>query len=434
MKQFLVPTLFILMQGFLFSQDRLEISLVEVLDKVQELNIGIKLSEQDAKMAKYDYNQTNVIFLPQISISHTGIATTNPLMAFGSKLNQEILTQADFIPSSLNDPDQVESYATRISFEQPLINMDGFYQRKAAKTTMLAKELQAIRTKDHYHFEAKKAYSQLQLAYKGVEVLQMAYNAAKSTHDVAENSYEQGLLQKADLLQAKVRLTEVENQLQQAKSNMKNASDYLGFLMNAAENTIYQPIEILVPIDFDVEEEGEIENRADVRAMQLVSKAYKANMNADKMTFLPKLKAFGSYEMYDDDVFQTNAKGYLFGASLSWDILKGGKRFAQTGKSKANYEKSKQEYQQYVSKSNLEVQRTRRAMQDSKSRLKTSKLAMKQAEESLRIRTNRYKEGLEKTNDVLIAEAMYAQAQMMYYQTIYEFNNARFYLAFLTKE
>ncbi len=37
---------------------------------------------------------------------HTGISTTNPLMAFGSKLNQEILTQADFNPDLLNNPEQ----------------------------------------------------------------------------------------------------------------------------------------------------------------------------------------------------------------------------------------------------------------------------------------------------------------------------------------
>ena len=107
------------------AQDHINISLEDVLAKVQESNSSIKVSEQEAQMAKYDYRFSNSIFLPQIAVSHTGLATTNPLMAFGSKLNQAILTQADFNPVLLNDPDQVENYATIVSVEQPLINLDG---------------------------------------------------------------------------------------------------------------------------------------------------------------------------------------------------------------------------------------------------------------------------------------------------------------------
>ncbi|RDY60075.1 TolC family protein [Flagellimonas nanhaiensis] len=420
--------------GWLNAQTKTTIALDEVLTKVHESNASIKVSEQEAKMAKYDYNLSSSVFLPQISISHTGIATTNPLMAFGSKLNQEILTQADFVPSTLNDPDQIESFATRISVEQPLINVDGFYQRKAAKTTMEAKELQSQRTKDYLVFESEKAYSQLQLAYVAVEVLEKAFKSASANHDLTENSYDQGLLQKADLLEAKVRMTEVANQLQTAKSNVQNASDYLAFLMNEQGITTYEPAEKLTPTSLKTDTGSTLESRADVRAMDLVSKAYKSNMRADKMTFLPRLNAFARYELYDDEVFQADAKGYLFGASLSWDVFKGAQRFAKTGKSKAGYEKSKQEYQQYLSKSNMELQRALRTAQVAQSKLETSKLAMEQSGESLRIRTNRFKEGLEKTTDLLMAEALYAERQLAYYQTVYEFNQAQSLLTFLTKE
>jgi outer membrane protein TolC len=406
----------------------------DVLARVQESNASIQVSDQEAKMAKYDYRFSNSVFLPQISVSHTGMATTNPLMAFGSKLNQGILTQADFNPDLLNDPDQVENFATVVSVQQPLINMDGFYQRKAAKTTMEAKELQAMRTRDYLDFEAQKAYGQLQLAHRAVAVLQKAYEAANANLNMAQNSYDQGLLQKADLLEVKVRVTEVSDQLKTAKSNVQNASDYLAFLMNEQGNVVYEPSEELVPDNLDENMDISLENRADVKAMDLVSEAYKANMKADNMTFLPRLNAFASYEMYDDQIFQADAKGYIVGASLSWDVFKGSQRFAKAGKSKTNYEKAKQEYEQYVAKSTMELQRTKRMVEDAQSRLQTSKLAMEQSEESLRIRTNRFGEGLEKTTDLLMAEATYAEKQLAYYQTIFEYNQAQSLLTFLTKE
>ena len=434
MKRLFVLIIFFYAQGQLFAQDHVKISLQDVLMRVQESNSSIKVSEQEAKMAKYDYRFSNSIFLPQISVSHTGMATTNPLMAFGSKLNQEILTQADFNPALLNDPDQIENYATKVSVEQPLINLDGFYQRKAAKTTMEAKELQAMRTRDYLDFEAQKAYGQLQLAHRAVAVLQKAYEAANANLNMAQNSYDQGLLQKADLLEVKVRVTEVSDQLKTTKSNVKNASDYLAFLMNEQGDVVYEPSEELMPDNLGGMVETSLENRADVKAMDLVSEAYKANMRADNMTFLPRLNAFASYEMYDDQIFQADAKGYIIGASLSWDVFKGSQRFAKAGKSKTSYEKAKQEYEQYVAKSTMELQRTKRMVEDAKSRLETSKLAMEQSEESLRIRTNRFKEGLEKTTDLLMAEATYAEKQLAYYQTIFEYNQAQSLLTFLTKE
>ncbi len=434
MKRLFVLIIFFYAQGQLFAQDHVKISLEDVLMRVQESNASIKVSEQEARMAKYDYRFSNSIFLPQIAVSHTGMATTNPLMAFGSKLNQEILTQADFNPDLLNDPDQIENYATKVSVEQPLINLDGFYQRKAAKTTMEAKELQAMRTRDYLEFEAQKAYGQLQLAHRAVGVLQKAYDAANANLNMAQNSYDQGLLQKADLLEVKVRVTEVSDQLKTAKSNVQNASDYLAFLMNEPGNVVYEPSEELVPDSLGEGVEVSLENRADVKAMDLVSEAYKANMRADNMTFLPRLNAFASYEMYDDQIFQADAKGYIIGASLSWDVFKGSQRFAKAGKSKTSYEKAKQEYEQYVAKSTMELQRTKRMVEDAKSRLETSKLAMEQSEESLRIRTNRFKEGLEKTTDLLGAEATYAEKQLAYYQTIFEYNQAQSLLTFLTKE
>lgn len=434
MKRLFVLIIFFYAQGQMFAQDHIKISLQDVLMRVQESNASIKVSEQEARIAKYDYRFSNSIFLPQVSVSHTGMATTNPLMAFGSKLNQEILTQADFNPTLLNDPDQIENYATKVSVEQPLINLDGFYQRKAAKTTMEAKELQAMRTRDYLDFEAQKAYGQLQLAHQAVAVLQKAYDAANANLNMAQNSYDQGLLQKADLLEVKVRVTEVSDQLKTAKSNVKNASDYLAFLMNEQGDVVYEPSEELVPENLGETLESSLENRADVKAMDLVSEAYKANMRADNMTFLPRLNAFASYEMYDDQIFQADAKGYIIGASLSWDVFKGSQRFAKAGKSKTSYEKAKQEYEQYVAKSTMELQRTKRMVEDAKSRLETSKLAMEQSEESLRIRTNRFKEGLEKTTDLLGAEATYAEKQLAYYQTIFEYNQAQSLLTFLTKE
>jgi len=362
------------------------------------------------------------------------MATTNPLMAFGSKLNQEILSSNDFNPALLNDPSQIENYATKFEIQQPLINLDGIYQRKAAKSKMEAMSLKTDRTQEYLVFEVDKAYMQLQLAYKAVDVLEKALEAANANKKLAEDSFKQGYLLRADVLNVEVRVTEVQNQLQTAKSNVQNASNYLSFLMNDDAYVVYMPSDELSIATFTLDDKKVSENRSDIKAMQLATNAYEAINKADKMAFLPRLNAFGSYELYDDQIFQGSANGYLFGAQLSWDIFQGSKRIGKAQKSKSEFEKSKLEYKQYVSKSNLELNKAKRAFIDADNKLKLTTLALQQSEESLRIRTNRFKEGLEKTSDLLIAETQYAQKQLEYYQTIFEYNYTQAYLQFLTKE
>ena len=416
------------------AQETSLISMDDVLTKVQENNYTIKISEKDLKAAKADYNQTNAILLPNIAVSHTGISTTNPLMAFGSKLNQENLTQADFNPALLNDPDETKNFATKIEVQQPIFNADGIFMRKAAKSKVEAFELQSERTKDYISLEVKKAYMQLQLAYKAVEVLEKAKQAALENKSVAENNFKQGYMQKSDLLSVEVHVTEVENQLQNAKSNINNASDYLKFLMNDESEITLKPTDDLnANIDLSIYNEVISGNRADIEAMEKSTEAYLNMHKSNKLSYLPRLNAFGSYELYDDKVFGTNAKGYLVGAQLSWNVFEGFKRIGKTQKSKAELDKAQLNLDQYKSQSQLEYNKAKRQLKDAENTLHLTELAVEQSKEALRIRTNRFKQGLEKSSDLLISETQYLKKQLDYLQTVFNYNYTKAYVEFLTK-
>ena len=417
------------------AQETKSITKDEVLANVKESNNTIKMAQQDVLSAKGDFNQTNAILFPNISVSHTAIATTNPLMAFGSKLNQEILTAADFNPDLLNNPRQIEDYATRVEVQQPLLNLDGIFQRKAAKAKLTATELQSGRTEDYLALEVEKAYMQLQLAYKTVTVLQKAQETALENKRIADNSYKQGYLQKSDVLAVEVRVTEIDNQLQYAKSNILNASNYLSVLMNSDENEILKPTDSLSIENYTSNTtESLSENRKDILAMNSATEAYRQMHKADQMAFLPRLNAFGTYELHDDEIFQGQAQGYLFGAELKWNLFEGSKRFGKSQKSKAEYDKSKLQLDQYKSESQLELNKAKRGLEDAKNKLKLTKLALEQSGESLRIRTNRFKQGLEKTTDLLMSETQFSQKQLEYYGTIFQHNYALAYLKFLMEE
>lgn len=428
-----IITLIGLLPAMVFAQQTVPISKAEVLEKVIQQNNQLKIGEQQVLAAKGDYKQTNAVFLPNITASHTGMATTNPLMAFGFKLNQELITQADFDPNKLNNPSQVQIFATKFEVQQPILNLDGIFQRKAAKAQWQATNMQLARTADYIALETEKAYMQLQLAYKSVSVLETALKSANENFRLANNSFKQGYLQQSDVLAVQVRVTEVENQLQYAKSSVINASEYLAVLMNEEVSGVLKPTDSLTVASELHAAENLSNSRADLQAMEFATEAYKQNYKADKMTFLPRLNAFGSYELYDDQIFQADASGYLFGASLSWNLFEGSKRFGKTEKSKAEFQKAQLELAQYISESQLELNKAKRTFQDAQNNLKLTELALEQSKEALRIRTNRFAEGLEKTTDLLSAETQYSQKQLEYFNTVFQHNYALAYLQFLTK-
>lgn len=413
------------------AQEMISIGKEEVLERVQENNSRLKISHQEFLAARAQYRQTNAVFLPNISVSHTGMTTTNPLMNFGVKLNQDIVTQSDFDPARLNDPDRIDNFATKVEVQQPLVNLDGVWQRGAAKNKMEATELQSVRIGDHMKLETEKAYMQLQLAHKAVTVLEQALETAEANLRLAENNFKQGYLQRSDVLAVEVRVTEVNNQLQYARSNVKNASDYLMFLTGDPIDVVLTPRDSLSVQMNSITTPDLPADRADIRAMELATEARKKMYTADKMSFLPRLNAFGSYELYDDEIFQGGANGYMAGVALTWDLFDGSKRFGKTQQSKAEFKQAQLELEQHLQQSQLELNQATRALKDAENKLRLTQLALEQSKEALRIRENRYEQGLEKTTDLLGAETQFSSKRLEYYQTVYEYNYALAYLEFL---
>lgn len=429
----LLSTLSICWSGF--SQDTLTISKKEIRQKASDKNLQIKIAEQNFKSAQADYRQSNSLFLPNISASHTAISTTNPLMAFGSKLNQEILTQADFNPALLNNPAKTQNFATKIEVIQPLINIDGLYGRQAAKSKMEAFQLQTERTKEYLELEVNKAFMQLQLGYQAVKVLEKANTTAEANLKLIENYFKQGILQKTDVLSVQVRVNEIKNQLQYAKSNVQNTSDYLGFLLNEdTTNKIYKPIEALEnTISIESINTRLSVNRKDIQAMDKSSEAYAKMVQSSKMTFLPRLNAFGSYELYDDTFLGTNAKGYLVGVQLSWSVFDGYKSIGKMEKAKADLQKSEIENQQYKAQSQLDLNKANRQLKDAENKVNLAKLALEQSQEAYRIRSNRFTQGLEKTTDLLQTETQMSQKELELLQAVFEYHFTQEYVQFLNK-
>ncbi|KUJ54626.1 TolC family protein [Chryseobacterium aquaticum] len=416
-----------------FSQDTISISKPEMEQKILNNNLQVKMAQKEAELADAELLGTRAMYLPNINASYTFSNTNNPLYAFGSRLNQERITMTDFNPDNLNSPKSISNFATKLEIQQPIINMDAVYQKKAGQVKSEVLKIKTERTKEYVQFELKKAYMTLQMTYKMVETLENARTTTLANKKVIDNYYKNGIIQKSEVLYMDVRLKEIENQIHFAKSNVKNTSDYLYFLFDEDyQNKVLKPTESLEYQESIVENNPTLNiNRKDLQAYQKSLEAYDLMIKSSKAKFLPKLNAFGSFEMYDNKIAQFDANGYLAGIQLSWNVFDGLKAKSEQEKYKAELSKTQTEIQQYQKQSELELNKISRQVQDAENKVNLTQLAWEQSKEAYRIRKNRYDQGLEKSADLLTSETQMSQKELEHIQAIFEYNTALEYYNFL---
>ena len=436
-KQSIVLLFFLLIWQLPARSQTRTLSLSEALNLADENNLNTKSAKARLEAAKASFRMTNSVFLPGLSVSHTGISTNDPLASFGFKLKQEIVQQADFDPTTLNDPDNIENYSTKLEIQQPLLNLDGIYARKAAKNQLDAISFQTNRLKENIRFEVKKAYYMLELAESSVYVLEQSVKVTEDALKLTKDNEKQGFTKYADVLEAAVRVDERKNQLLEAKNQLKSANEFLAHLLGleltetieTTDSLIQPPVQV-----FAGNNRISIENRSDIKAYQKQIEAGENVVRSQKMKFIPKVNAFGSYEWNDHKLLGTAANNYMVGASLSWNIFSGYKNAGAVQKANAQLNEARLNYQDYLSQSQIRINSTKRKMELNYKQIESSKRAKEQAQESPRIRTDRYRQGLEKTTDLLIAETLTSQKKLEYIQSIYNYRQSVFEMELLIEK
>lgn len=429
----LVLVISILKVSLAFAQDTIQISWEELSEKSLDNNLQLQLAQKETELAEAELLASRALYLPNITASYSVMNTNSPLNAFGFKLNQSRITMEDFNPDFLNHPDNITDFSAKIEIQQPIINRDGVYQKKAGKVKSEVLKIKQQRAKEYLQFELNKSYRMLQLAYKMLGTLEDAKQTTLANKKVIDNYFNNGLIQKSEVLYMDVRVNEIESQIHFAKSNIRNASDYLFMLLNEdSTDKVYKPSEELsyesAMLDTDLNLNP---NRKDLQAYEKSLEAYDWMIKSSKSKFLPRLNAFGSFELHDNKVHEFDGRGYLVGLQLSWNFFDGLKSKSEQATYKADYNRAQAEIEQYSQKSELELRKAYRQVSDADNKVVLTEKAWEHSKEAYRIRKNRYDQGLEKSADLLTAETVMAQKELEYHQAIFEYNVAVEYYQFL---
>jgi len=418
--------------GVTTVQAQQHITLEEATDLAIKNNESLRQSATDTKIAKEQSDGANAVFMPQIDMDYTAMVTNNPLNSFGFKLNQEIVTQDDFNPASLNDPGNNQNFAAQLQMKQPLLNLDAIYKRQSARKMVRVKLYSQQYREKYLRFQIKKAYMQIALAYDNEKMMQQVVDMAQSFADRAGAMNDEGLIQTSDLLEAKTYLLKTKTQLQQAQSGIENSCDQLSLLMGADISELYTvdhtntntlPSGIIT---------ADWSNRGDILAMKEGILATMDNTKANKMSLLPRINGFASYQLNDNHFAEFDANSYMAGISLSWKLFGGTQRIHKIKIARLSMDKMQSKLNQTQMQAQVNYNQATRANNDLNKEIIQKKSMVSQMEEAWRIQSDRYDQGLASTSDLLRVQSQLAQQHLSLAMTYFKRNVNMAWMQLLT--
>ncbi|MFA5903315.1 MAG: TolC family protein [Desulfobacula sp.] len=406
-----------------------DLTLSEAIDTALAKNPGLQAAGFRVDAASEKTIQARSGALPQVHLNGGYSRTTNPMWAFGTKLNQEAITSQDFDPGRLNDPDDIGNYGSSLSVVWPVYDQGRtWYGVQQARLNQDSVQLYAQRARQEVIAGTITAYIGALLARENEIVIRQATDTARSHLKLIQSRYDGGFVAKSDLLRAQVHIADLEQQLAEAKSSADIAKCRLTVVMGVAgefDLTLTSPLDPGEPIQGDLDSwiNKALTVRPDLKSLSLQKDIAKKEVDKSKAARLPSVNLTGNYEINSEEL-DDHGNSYTVGAALSLPLYTGGRISAAIREAESNL---KQTDAMLRSLNQQVCGETRQAFFNAKSsweRIPVAKAAVGQAEESLRIVKNRYDSGLFTITDLLDAEAAVQQSRMNHLKSLHDYKSA----------
>lgn len=390
-----------------------------------------KAAIADARAASAGVREARSSLMPHLSFSETGTRGDDPIYVFGTKLRQSRFTNADFALNQLNTPLPFGNFSTRFGGTWNLFDSFATWHGiNQAKQMNEAVGHQLDRTDQEIVFRVISSYYGVLLAAKELEVAEQSAKTANAIRERSQARFDNGLTVESDLLTAKVRMAERQQEVIRARNTLEVARAQLNTAMGMRIDSPFQTTEALAERTLPAPVLGEVEkqalaNRPDLKRIASEEAAQRQSVSMAKSAFGPRVNAFAGWEM-DNPTFVAGGGGnnWLGGIEVQFDIFQGGAKRAELSRQRALEEKVVAMKQAASDVVRLEVRRAYYEADANRQQIEVARAAIAQAQESLRINQDRYDSGLTTITDLLGAEDAARRSQTDYWEAVYHFQTS----------
>ena len=352
----------------------------------------------------------------RLDLAETYNYTNNPAEAFALTLNQGRFDFDEFFSSDPNNPAGLSTWMTTLDLTLPIYTGGKIGTRVEQAETMAGADAETWRhVTEQVAFDTSTAFVNLAKARENVELLEKARRTTEEHVKLAEAYAEQGIILSADVLTARVYLSEMDDMLQQATNGARLAEAALNFQMGADQSTprslAPMPSPQAVSGELDDWTAAAVENRHDLKAATQQLAAGRLETKAARSGYLPEVAVVGRYGLYDDSIFGSNGHSGTIMAVAKINLFGG---IADSKSHKAaeldtvGFEADIRRFEEGV---RLEVRQAWQDLETARARHATAVDVLAAANEALRVREHRFKQGLDKMVDLLDAETALREAE-----------------------
>jgi len=368
-------------------------------------------------------------FLPKVEVSETFTRSDNPVIVFGSKLNQGRFAASDFAINNLNNPTPINDWGFRVQVIQPLFNGGKeLVGLRRAKLTEESKRMAFERARMEMVYEVVQAYWGVALAGEYVKVAGAAMKSTEEHLQLAEALSRQGMLIGSEVLLAKVHLADVKEMLIKARNREATAKAALNTILARPQDTDFAVSDRLEYKEFrgslkELQDEA-LKYRPDLSGMGADVENMVQGVRMAKTDYLPNLNLVGRYDVDTKDMFGSGGDSYTVMGQLTWNIFDGLLTTNKVREARAQKNAAEYAYDGMREGVLFEVRKAFYDLDEARRRIEVSKAAVKEGEEGLRIIKKRFEAGMAKTIDVLDAETALTRARTNSVQSLYDYSVA----------
>lgn len=415
------------------SQGR-SLTLPEAIALALSQNPELIAARAQVESSEHQVTAARSPLLPQVNIAETFQNTNNPMWAFGTKLNQGRITQMDFDPDRLNEPDAVNNYKTALTLGWSVY--DGGRSLAGLSQARLNTEFSRLglqKTEQDVISKTAQAYVGLLLAQENLKVVTQALETAVAHQEMVENRFKGGFVVKSDLLRAQVRIAELTQEKLQAQSQVEIAKAMLNAAMGNSMETPLVPAASFQSCTKIGESQGTwiekaLNNRPDLKQLKLQQEMAQKEIEKDRSGHLPQVMVNGAYEIDTED-FDDTADSYTVGATVQLNLFSGNGISAKTRSAKADLQRVKAMHTALSHGVEVQTRSAYLSAQSAWQRITVAQKAVDQSEEGLRIVMNRYQSGLLTIVDLLDAQVTDQQSRTLHFKALHDYKVARIKLA-----
>ncbi len=363
-------------------------------------------------------------FMPRVDLSTGVIRTDSPGNYFGTKLNQQRVKAADFNPAFLNNPGFINNYQTSLQLKMPLYQGGALWagRRQAGHHTEAALFNHSY-MQQQVIFQTIHSYARTRQAGSAIHAMETAVSAAEKRHQDTLALQKRGILIDSDVMDARVHLLRSQLKLKQANNAYAQAKEELQRVMGLDSTTAIsvedEPNLVITTGTLNQAIEKSTQFRPDLKALEQTYQASEADIDLNRAAFLPHVGLVAGQE-WNASTATLKSRNSMIGATISINLFSGGYDQAQMRASRAKEVALGLKIADHKQQIHNEVTHAWRMLDESKSRHSSEREALKQSEESLRIKSLRYQQGLAKTSDLLDAQMQVDTTRLSSIQARYD--------------